>query len=608
MNRLFEAVAKESDLETVAHTTDNNETASKVEEAGNKTELEQATPVLQLGALEASIREHRLFKAQKEKHAKDDEQAEKSTNRSGSLFGRVLGGRKRSNSIISSPLLAMKQRNEGDGKAVKLDNKTKSLMAIRDKVAPAISDGSFKTALTYVKKEDFFSRLKKAPKSTLKQTASSLQDKASEKTKEKLTDDLGETIGGIAETAEKIADFRENLHEALANGNFDQVKALILQKAGETAPAKFIMNAVEWVCKKFAGKKESDLARGVEILENISLVFGPIGGGIKTLQKTYKSVKIAYELFKKRHETTTDEKVSGVGEAVTNALEAASEGVQTISGLLDKFDFVKSIIGTAVPIIGSAISIAVNGVSIIIKAYQAIKAFVLKSKASEVAKSFVGKASLTKFFSEKSNLFRKYQSFDEKAAKAKRDELKLNMQNGNLTKEETTEYEDLESYLLYQNLKSYNRKRGVRAVIHIGEKLINTGAEIANIVGVATQGVGVAVGTGMKAAVTIGQIGRKVYNTTKQFARDHLSSHIGLFNKDKTTTEKNKTYYDNAYAILRRIGGLPNYKNEDAEIKAQYEQSHKDLELANCSVYRLSEENSMDKIRDFLIKCMKKRE
>ena len=612
---LFEELTKESDLiqhpqEVESHLNRQSGDKSTSDILGSQRQG-QFNSSTELMSLMDSVQNHKLFK-----EGADEASSAQHTTMTSDEFDRDFGmlRRERSTSVMEVPsqrnrshsvFEALPSRSRRNAMYVPMDNSTMSLLKIRSIVIEAKEKGDFDSQLTYKKEKGFFEKLKGNPSSTMQEVGKNIKSGVTSSLKERFTSKFGETVKSSTEKLGELNGYREKLQEALSNNDIETVKLLIQSKMGESKPLNFIMKAVEWVCKTFGGEKGDSVSKGLGILEKIGFYGGPIGTGIKTIQSGYESVKKVYTLFKNRHENSNN--VQEVSKVVSESLESVSEVVDSVKGTLEKLDVFKSVFTSVLPIIGSAIQIGANAASIIVKVYDAIKAFNLRDQSANLVDSFATKGSLSKFMVEKSGIFSKYMKIDKKSVQTRSDELNLKKQVSELSQEEMDEHEDLKGFLLYKHLKSHNKKRGVRSVILIGEKLVSIGAEIASIVGVATQGVGTAVGTAMKAAVTVEQVARKAYNVTKQLGRDYMPEKINFFDKDKSTEQKARAYYQNTYTILDRIGKLPMYLDHE-DIKGQYELRQLDLKLANCNVTSLAQKEKLEDIRDFLINSMKQRE
>lgn len=470
----------------------------------------------------------------------------------------------------------------------------RSMEKIRASVIAAKENNTFEEVLTYKKKDSVFSLLKKAfGKNT---------DEDEEEKEEK-----------TVEQTELEENFRAMLIDALKRKNVEEVKELITAKIGQGKRMKFLLAAVELICKQFGGEKNKKSEFGASLLEKIASLGNSIGtaisnvqGGIKSIQGTIKSIK---EMVQESGKNILSD---GIVKGADHLLKKTSDVAILAEGANIVFNVVQTAIGNVLPIIGSVINIAINGVKAIIKAYEAVKAFINESKAAKKVRQIIENGRLTKFIKEKkSALFKRMSSgFDEKQMKARRDELRAEMKTRELCRAEQEELENLEHYLMYKKLGSDNKKRGIRSVTIVGEKLAGIGAEIAAIVGVATEGVGTAVGAGIKVAIKGEQVSRKVYNTVKKLGRDYVPEKISVFNKDKSTDNKMKEYYATAYTLYNRIGALPPYESDNSAVEQLYKDREDDLKLANCSVFKLAKKHDegFEQARDYLISRMRKRE
>lgn len=402
-----------------------------------------------------------------------------------------------------------------------------------------------------------------------------------------------------------MANASSNLHEALKNKNVEAIKQEIIARNGESTLTNFVSKIAEWIVSKFGGKSGNDLAKGLSVISQVISWIGPVGHGIQSVKNGVDTVIKTYKLVKNINEKTSKEIADDAVKVVESGIETVSKVVDIADSVSDMFNVVGGV-ASVIPIIGSAINIALKGVQFVKKIYDTFHSLRLMYFGKKQLKKLMSKEFMSKFKRSKSILRIKYEETDYKAIESRRAQLESKLITEGLSDEEMEEYEHLQSVRLYTNLGSYNEKRVIRSLILVGEKLVTIGAEIANIVGVATQGAGTAVGTALKTAVTVEKYGRKAFNFVKQLGRDYGPE--AIFDKSKKSSAKKKTYLQNSYMLLNRVAMLPAYRDDVSDIKDLYEESKLMFKVADVNVMTLAKKKNLTEVRDYLVAAMKKRE
>lgn len=329
---------------------------------------------------------------------------------------------------------------------------------------------------------------------------------------------------------------------------------------------------------------------------------GTVGEAIGVIKSAFFTVKDIYDMFQK----ATGQEGIGLDETVTSTLDIIKGALQTAQGIIKTVKSIYDILQTGTSALGQAIpgiGIAISGIVITLKVYGMIKSEISRRKMKQDKKKFITE------YANKNKEYVTPHGVDLPKLQQRKAEIKAKADNAR-TEEEKKELQDIEQYLLAEELRYINQKRLTRNGLQVGLEMVSIAGDIATL-----SGVGAQAGVPLKTAVAGTKVSMSVARRLKQYGRDRAAKSGAwtitkkIFNAEKSTEKKNARRLHDANLILDMIANLPPYKAGDEGIKAQYQRVEDFISATGINpkeLYRLN--GNIEKQRELLMNGMKKRE